>query len=126
MKLRIQGDSLRLRITPSEMIRLMEKGRIAETIHFGVDENARLTYALEHAEQAQTIAVRHGTQEIAVVISLRDALRWSSTTEIGLYGELATTDGRLSVAIEKDFACLDKSDEENADRFQNPSKGETC
>lgn len=126
MKLRIQGNSLRLRITPSEMIRLMEKGRIAETIHFGVDDNARLTYALEHGEQGQPIAVRQGTQEIAVVISLRDALRWSSTTEIGLYGEVPTADGRLSVAIEKDFACLDKSDEENADRFQNPSKGETC
>jgi hypothetical protein len=126
MKLRIQGNSLRLRITPSEMIQLMEKGRIEETIHFGADDNARLTYSLEHAEQVPSIVVRYGTQGIAVVIALRDALHWTSTQDVGLYGEVPTSNGILSLAIEKDFACLDKSDGENADRFKNPGQATTC
>ena len=40
MKLRIQGNSLRLRITPSEMARLLANGRIEETICFSSDPNS--------------------------------------------------------------------------------------
>ncbi len=48
MKLRIKGNSLRLRVSPSEVARLLETGRIEETIHLSSDQNASLTYALEH------------------------------------------------------------------------------
>jgi hypothetical protein len=126
MKLRIQGNSLRLRVTPSEISRLMETGRIEETIHFGLNEGARLTYALEHAQQSSPLLVRYGPQEMAVVVCLDDARRWASTQEVGLYGEVLTSGGVLEVAIEKDFSCLDKSDAENADRFPNPRQGTIC
>lgn len=126
MKLRIKGNSLRVRITPSEMARLLETGRIDETIHFASDENAYLTYALEHAPEAPAISVRYSPNEVAVVLSSAEAHRWSSGQDIGLYGETATTRGPLQLAVEKDFACLDKNDAENVDTFPNPHQGAVC
>ena len=34
--------------------------------------------------------------------------------------------GSLEVVVEKDFACLDRSDEDNSDSFANPHAGATC
>ena len=126
MKLRIQGNSLRLRMTPSEIARLMETGRVEETIHLGLEESARLTYALQCEEQWASMGVRHRPGEIAVVVKFDDARRWASTQDVGMYGEVDTSSGALALAVEKDFACLDKSAEENADRFAHPRQGSNC
>jgi len=126
MKLRMRGNSLRLRISPSEMGRLLDTGRIEETIHFALDHNARLTYALEHNAEAKSMSVRYRPQEMTVVISSGGMRQWASGPDVGLYGETITSNGTLQLAIEKDFACLDKSDGENADTFPNPNQGAVC
>ena len=126
MKLRIEGNSLRLRVSPSEMRRLLDTGRIEETIHFAPDPNARLTYALEHNAEAMSTSVRYRPQEMTVVVSSEGMRQWASGPDVGLYGETSTSNGILQLAIEKDFACLDKSDVENADTFPNPNQGAVC
>jgi len=126
MKLRIKGNSLRLRITPSEMERLLDTGRIEETIYFAADENARLTYALEHTPVAPANTVRWASQEVAVVFASDEVRRWAGSPDVGLYREVSTSHGVLKLAVEKDFACLDKSDAENVDRFPNPGQGTVC
>lgn len=126
MKLRIKGDSLRLRVAPSEVVRLLEAGRIEETIHFGPGADDALTYAVEHVAQAGPVSVRYAPREIAVVVSRADIRAWSDGDEIGIYGELNTGAGALEIAVEKDFACLDKNDAENADTFPNPNQGTVC
>ena len=126
MKLRIKGNSLRLRITPSEMARLLEAGRIDETIHFAAHADARLTYALEHRPDAPVLTVRHSPQEVAVVLSSAEVRRWASGTDVGIYGQTPVKSGPLEVAVEKDFACLDKSDAENGDTFTHPHQGAPC
>ena len=83
MKLRIKGNSLRLRITPSEMTRLLETGRIDETIYFASGENAHLTYALEHAPGGTGLQVRYSPGEIAVVVSSAEARRWAGAADGG-------------------------------------------
>lgn len=126
MKLRIKGNSLRLRVTPSEMTRLLESGRIEETIYFSVETGAHLTYVLEHSGVGSAIAVRWAPQLVAVVIPSDEARRWGNSSDVGLYGEVDTSSGVLELAVEKDFACLDKSDTENADTFPNPLQGTVC
>jgi hypothetical protein len=126
MKLRIQGNSLRLRITPSELNRLIESGRIQETIHFASGENASLTYSLELAADASPIRVRYSPHEVAVVLPSQDARRWADAQDVGVYAELPASHGTLHLAVEKDFACLDKDDAENADTFPNPRQGTVC
>jgi hypothetical protein len=125
MKLRIKGDSLRLRIAPSELTRLMETGRIEETVHFGLKEDARLTYALEHAG-VEVLTVRHEGTQVAVVLPTAMARGWADGDGVGLYGSVVTASGLLDVAVEKDWACLDRDDAENADTFPHPNLGTNC
>jgi hypothetical protein len=52
---------------------------------------------------------------------------WACGEDVGVYADLTLGDGRaLSVAIEKDFACLDRSDAENEDTFPNPNLAAAC
>ena len=104
----------------------MATGRVEETVDLGMDENARFSYGLECAQQSPPVAVRYRPGEIAMIISVDHARRWASTEDVGLYGEIETLDGPLELAVEKDFACLDKREEENADRFPNPKQGTIC
>ncbi|KAA6456946.1 hypothetical protein DYQ86_24200 [Acidobacteria bacterium AB60] len=127
MKLRIKGDSLRLRIAPSEVARLLQSGRIEETIHFGPAPDACLTYALETAPgQQASVTVRSRQHEITVLVPEELARRWAVAEDVGIYGEMPTAAGRLELAVEKDFACLDKSAADNQDTYPNPNLGVNC
>jgi hypothetical protein len=127
MKMRIKGDSLRLRISPSEVSRLLQSGRIEESIHFGPEEDAKLTYALlTRSGPENTFAVRRSAREIEVEVPASMVRAWCDSEEVGMYGVIDYGTSRLEVAVEKDFACLDKSDAENTDTYPNPNQGVTC
>lgn len=126
MKLRMKDGSLRLRLAPSEVGRLLKEGRVAETVYFAQGDVAKLTYALQTAENTAPVSVRVGEQELAVVVPAGSARYWAESTEVGLYGQVPVANGVLEIAIEKDFACLDKSEAENTDTYPNPKEGTVC
>lgn len=126
MKLRIKGNSMRLRISPSEMTRLLATGRVEETIQFGTDDDAKLTYALEHGPLVGEMTLRHKGQTVAVVISTQCAQEWADSDQVGMYGVISVGQDRLELAVEKDFACLDKSEGENRDTYAHPNQGTPC
>jgi hypothetical protein len=121
MKLRIKGNSLRLRITRPELDQLMNEGRIEETIAFAPDVRSHLTYSLEHVATSSAPTVRFTPPSLEVLIPTAQAQQWSLGDDVGIY---ATIDlgscGSLDLLIEKDFACLHGSAEENSDAFPNP------
>ena len=127
MKLRIKGNSLRLRVSRSELARFLSGGRIEETIHFAAAPEARLTYALESALQGSAVTVRYRPQEVTVILSEDQARIWSKENEVGVYTSVDIGAAEsLEVIVEKDFACLDRSDEDNVDTFENPHIGAAC
>jgi hypothetical protein len=127
MKLRIKGNSLRLRVSRSEFTRFLSPSRIEETIHFGPGPEAKLTYALQSTPLDTGTTVRYSPQELTVVISKDLARRWSEAGEVGIYTAVDIgADGLLEVIIEKDFACIDRADEDNNDTFVNPNAGAVC
>jgi hypothetical protein len=124
MKLRIKGNSLRLRISRSELARFQAGGRIEQTIRFAEAPEAKLTYALESAVQSSAVRVRYGFQDVTVILSQDQARVWGAESEVGVYSNLDIgSAGSLGVIVEKDFACLDGTDEENNDTFANPLVG---
>jgi hypothetical protein len=125
MKLRIKGDSLRLRVTQTELARLIAEGRIEETIHFGPAAEARLTYALETGPGELPIQLRYEPGEVAVVLSHSAARQWAGTQQVGIEGEIDAGQARLALIVEKDFACLEHR-EEDVDAFPHPKQGVTC
>jgi hypothetical protein len=127
MKLRIGGNSIRLRILRSEVARLIEGGRIAETVYLGASDESSLTYALETESESNAVRIRYELSQIAIVLPKDEARSWAETERVGIY---ATVDvgahGTLNLIVEKDFACLDLSDAENQDTFPNPQLGAAC
>jgi hypothetical protein len=128
MKLRIKGDSLRIRVGRSELADFLRDGRIEDTIHFASAPEARLTYALEASpvEAAET-QVRYLPQEVAVVLTPGQIRQWNREEEVGVYTQVPLGPGAaLEVVVEKDFACLDRNDEDNKDTFANPHADAVC
>lgn len=127
MKLRIKGDSLRLRVSRSELDRFLEGERIQDTIHFGAASEAKLTYALEIALQTAPVRVKYESQTVTVCLSDSQARNWARPSEVGVYSAVAIDPHfSLDIIIEKDFACLDRGEAENEDTFENPKTGVTC
>ena len=117
MKLRIQGSSLRLRLTRSEVDRLYEGGEVSETIDF--PSGSALTYRLQQssgADAAQADLV-HGLISVSVPSTMVE--RWAGSDEVGIYGR----DGELRIAIEKDFRCLTRAaEEQETDAYPHPAE----
>jgi hypothetical protein len=59
------------------------------------------------------------------MLSSAAAREWACGPDIGLYGNSANGQ-TLELAVEKDFACLDKADAENVDTFPNPKNRAVC
>jgi hypothetical protein len=126
MKLRITPNSLRLRVSQSDLARLIQSGRIEETIRFAADSNAKWSYALEHSENQKEISIAHHAQAVTVSIPSDSARDWATGDQVGIYADIDIGPARLSIIVEKDFACLDGSDRENIDTFPNPQKKINC
>jgi hypothetical protein len=127
MKLRIKGNSLRLRISRSEVTRLLEGDCLEETIQFAPEACARFTYALQQDRLVGRPTVQYTGNRVAVLIPADQANAWGITDQVGIAEDIGLGNlGSLALLIEKDFACLDRSDEDNLDTFPNPNVGATC
>ena len=127
MKLRIKGNSLRLRVSRSEMNRFSMGQTIQETIQFGPDPDARLTYALEWNAAINQTTGKYDSHTITVQIPSELARSWVESDLVGLSGstDLGSA-GTLEILVEKDFACLDQSDADNEDTFPNSNIRVAC
>jgi len=127
MKLRIKGNSLRLRVTPSDVQQLLRDGVIGEHVQLTANPKDRLTYEVITSLSEPTAAVAYQLGNITVSMPELQLKKWAGSDDVGIYTEVALGDGQvLSVALEKDFACLDLSDAENQDTFPNPNLAATC
>jgi hypothetical protein len=127
MKVRIKGDSLRLRVSRSEVERILEGDCLEETIHFAPEACARFTYALQHDRLVGKPTVEYTENRAAVLIPADQAKAWGISDQVGIAADIDLgTAGSLALLIEKDFACLDRSDEDNHDTFLNPNAGAAC
>jgi hypothetical protein len=127
MKLRIKGNSLRVRLTRPEVTKLIDIGHIEETIYFSSNEQSRLTYALGVEPDLTSATIRYEWPEVVIALPTKEATTWAEDNQVGIY---ATVDlglrGTLDLIVEKDFACLDGSDADNLDTFSNPSTTGIC
>jgi len=127
MKLRIKGNSLRLRISRSEVSKLLEGDCLEETIRFAPEACARFTYALKQDRLVRRPTVQYTENRVAVLIPADQANVWGITEQVGIAEDISLGNlGSLALLIEKDFACLDRSDEDSDDAFPNPNAGATC
>lgn len=122
MKLRIKGDSLRLRLTQSEVRELQDHGTVEDRVRFG--GGAALIYRLTRNAAARAIAARYASGALEVELPERVAIDWCQSNEVTLAGtQPAAADAELRIVVEKDFACLTaREGEDESDNFPNPNQ----
>jgi hypothetical protein len=121
MKLRIRGDSIRLRLKRGEVDQIAAGTSIMEETHF---PDAALTCRLDVSED-RDVSANFDNGSLVVNVPTSKALDWASTDEVSLHAEqkLSGT-GPLSLLIEKDFSCLEpghhRDSEDDEDTFPHP------
>ena len=126
MKLRLRGNSLRLRLNRSEVADLIRTGTLEEAVAFGPHPEQRLVYAVglvPGGEEMAPTASLEGAR-VLVQLPLAAAQAWAEGDMVGLYAE---TDWGLKIAVEKDFKCLEpRTHEDESDAFDHPGGTSHC
>jgi Family of unknown function (DUF7009) len=122
MKIRIRGDTVRLRLKRSEVDQIAAGTSVVEETHF---PDSVLTYRLDVSADSDISA---SLDNASLVVSLPQSLvsDWAATDEVSLSAEQKVSGtGSLSLLIEKDFTCLEpghhRDGEDDEDTFPHPS-----
>jgi len=122
MKLRIKGDSLRIRVTQAELQDLTTQGRVEERIHFA--PGRALAYRLSVDPKASQLTAHFDQDVIEVRLPEKSAREWSDTNMVTLENTQSQDGVDLKIFVEKDFACLQpRPGEDESDHFPHPAAG---
>jgi hypothetical protein len=119
MKLRIHGNSIRLRLTQNEVAHFQQSGRADASICFAPDRT--LSYSVEQRQNAPEVFASFEGNAIRVVIPAEVAIQWTDSDDVGIQASQPIgEDLRLELLIEKDFQCLHRTTEQEPDAYPNP------
>ena len=121
MKLRIKGNSIRFRLSRSEVQQLSSGVALEESTSFGT---RKLVYSVRPSE-SKGLSATYDHDAITLYISREYLSDWHLNDVVG-FDETVMLDQQqsLKLLIEKDFKCLDVSEEDQSEFFDNP--GKTC
>ena len=125
MKLRIRGNSVRLRLKRGEVDQIAAGTSLVDETHF---PGAVLTCRLE-ASDGRSISASFDNGNLVVSLPKTKISQWAGTDEVSLFDEQKLSGGNsLSLLIEKDFSCLEpghhRDCDDDADTFPHPSAEE--
>ena len=85
MKLRIKGDSLRLRVSRSELNCLLRGGtnRRHNPLFFGSGSKADILF--ENAARDASTGIRYSAGHLKVLLSKDDVQTWGDPSQVGIY-----------------------------------------
>lgn len=119
MKIRIKDNSIRLRLTQSEVNLLSKQGKVEKRTHF--TPHNILIYAIETADVTEMKATFENGK-ITVYLPQEEARTWINTEQVGMeqFSQLTVDEG-LKILVEKDFTCLVKREgEDDMDTYPHP------
>ena len=121
MKLRIRGNSLRLRVSRAELLQIAEQGSAEDSIRFAPGTEWR--YGVE-VKSGGEVAARFAANSLRVVLPKARVERWLDDREVAIEGQQPIGNGEtLRILVEKDFTCLaPRTGEDDSDLFVNPQQ----
>ncbi|WP_185217131.1 DUF7009 family protein [Sphingobacterium mizutaii] len=113
MKIRIKDNSVRIRLTQSEVNALYQDGNISSRTEF---LEQAFVYAVERADVPE-LSVEFVENKISLKIPANLLEQMYSTDVVGFEG----LTGKVKLLLEKDFVCLDNTLEDQSDNYPNPN-----
>jgi hypothetical protein len=118
MKLRLRGNSLRLRLQKPEVASLAQGAAVVDSTQFGPEPESRFVCRIEARGDAQ-ISTRFAEGVLTVTVPETTARSWADNETVGLYAE---TVWGLKIALEKDFRCLEpRPGEDEGGAYERPA-----
>lgn len=112
MKIRIKGNSLRYRLTKSDMYRLTQDGYLEDKTDFGKRE---FIYAIQKTTE-DNLSAFFNDNVICLQVPTKMINELANTDRAGFEDKT----GSLHLMVEKDFTCLDNVSEDQSDNYPNP------
>jgi hypothetical protein len=112
MKIRIKSNSVRYRLTRTDIAQLTETGFLKDKVDFG---NQQLIYALQITND-DNLSASFINNTITVQMPKNMIDEMANTDRVGFENHGET----LHLLIEKDFICLDNVAEDQSDNYPNP------
>ena len=124
MKLRIRDNSIRLRLSQTEVGTMRTDGIVGGKLSF--PGGASLSYCLEGTPACVDPAAQFVDGELLVRLPETVVVQWVDSNEVSIEAMQSLDDGdSLKILIEKDFACLaPREGEDESDMYPHPQEGE--
>ena len=123
MKLRIRGNSIRLRLRKSEVQQLLDQHCVEEKTHFA---SGTLIYQLLIDQRAISPISCFSGGTISIALPPAIAEKWTHSSQVSIATTQELDNGQsLRILIEKDFQCLNPRDDDS-DAYPNPENHQAC
>lgn len=121
MKIRIKGNSIRYRLTQTEIANFGKNGVLEEKTEFF--NGLSFYYRLEKKAGIENMEASYSGNRICIFVPAKMAEEWTTTDIVGFDHNMKMGDGKeLFLLIEKDFVCIDHTFEDQSDNYPNPNK----
>ena len=124
MKLRVLDNSIRLRLTQSEVELVRTDGLVRGRVPFPGSNS--FDYVLESSPATVKPEAHMSNNMLTVRIPETEINAWADSEEVSISASQILDGGdHLSILVEKDFACLAPRDgEDETDMYPHPKAGE--
>ncbi len=122
MKIRIKDNSIRFRLSATDLKMLKKKGKVVCKCTFGTSQIFKYSVVSKKKGNSEFLCVDLKKNHIKIELAASDVKDWIKSDLEGFDAEMdnGTKDG-LYVLIEKDWQCLKPRDEDESDLFPNPN-----
>lgn len=118
MKIRIRGNSVRLRLTRTEVETFCRDGVYTEQTQFNTHI---FTYRLCAKEGITGLQATFDDETISVFLPAAECEVWADSPRVGYENTVPLENGyELYLLVEKDFVCMDETVEDQSDNYPNP------
>jgi hypothetical protein len=128
VKLRILNNSVRLRLTRTEVETLDREGLVKARTDFPGDRDFQ--YVVESSPASVKPGAFFSDRVMTVRLPDTTVREWAASDEVSIQANQLLDGGEtLKILVEKDFQCLTgREDEDESDMFPHPAaeRGETC
>ncbi len=126
MKLRIRDNSVRLRLTRSEVDTLRDEGIVTARTAFPGGRDFQ--YEVESSPASVNPGAFLSDSKVTVRLPESAVRAWANSEQVSITGEQQHNNGeRLDILVEKDFACLaPREGEDESDMYPHPQAGESA
>jgi len=121
MKLRIKGNSIRFRLTQSEVKIVEQTGLVKDQIKFS--NSISLEYEIKAATGLEYVEATYSEDKITLKVNESLIRDWAHSDQVTISSSLdLSSNENLTILIEKDFKCLSPRDEDESDMFPHPKQ----